>query len=320
MVNDSDLLGELKILRRRRGVGRPDLIDHLGPEIRRRCGLTASTPRAKIRPAVTQLIRDLTRDLSADLQAAAAAAFGTEPAFRYATLDARIRTLCAEQHIAERTARRKIDIALEAMVRAAEEPDAEPSPADPGWRVTALRALFRLDTATPELYEIRTIAATREITEMTVRFSLPPAQEYGELSVDALFGARVVNVESQPGNGRWRVFLRLPDALPPGQEHDIWLRVVLPAGHPIWSHYAVVPLDPCESCTVQVRFPPGRLPDDVWLLDGVPFTDLCDDRAAKVRLLPSGLGDVRRDFGRLRQGYGYGVAWSPIDGRQRSVE
>jgi hypothetical protein len=313
MVNDSDLLGELKRLRQRRGVGRPDLGDHLGPQIRRRCGLIPTTPQAKVRQAVAQLIRDLTRDLSADLQAAAAAAFGTEPAFRYATLDARIRTLCSEQHIAERTARRKIDVALRAMVRAAEEAETDPPPTDPGWRVTALRALFRLDTETPELYEIRTIVATREITEMTVRFSLPQAPESADLAVDALFGARVVNVESQPDNGSWRVFLRLPDALTPGEEHEFWLRVVLPAGRPIWSHYAVVPLDPCESCTVQVRFPPGRLPADIWLLDGVPYTDLCDDRASGERLRPSGLGDVRRDFGRLREGYGYGVAWSPID-------
>jgi len=312
MPNDSDLLGELKSLRQRRGVGRPDLRDQLGPEIRKRCGLTPSAPHARVRQAVTQLIRDLTRDLSADLQAAAAAAFGTETAFQYATLDARIRRLCAEQHIAERTARRKIDIALRAMVRAAEETDTETPPADPGWRVTALRALFRLDTETPELYEIRTIVATREITEMTVRFSLPQAPEGGDLTVDALFGARVQGVESQPGNGSWRVSLRLPGPLAPGEEHEFWLRVVLPAGRPIWSHYAVVPLDPCESCTVQVRFPPGRLPGDVWLLDGVPYTDLCDDRAEGVRLVPSGLGDVRRDFGRLREGYGYGVAWSPI--------
>jgi hypothetical protein len=308
----SDLLGELKSLRQRRGVGRIELRDHLGPEIRRRCGLTPSTPESRVRQKVTQLIRDLTRDLPADLQAAAAAAFGTEPAFTYATLDARIRTLCSQQHIAERTARRKIDQALRAMVGAAEEAETAPPQNDPGWRVTGLRALFRLDTATPELYEVRTIVATREISEVIVRFSLPPAPDGEDLVVDALFGARVTTVENQPGNGSWRVALRLPATLAPGEEHEFWLRVVVPAGRPIWSHYAIVPLDPCEACTVQVRFPADRLPAEVWLLDGVRYTDLCDDQGSGERLRPSALGDVRRDFGRLREGYGYGVAWTAV--------
>jgi hypothetical protein len=311
MAVDSDLSREFKRLRRGRGVGRPDLSDHLGPEVRRRCRLDPSTTDAKTRAAVTQLIRDLTRHLSADLQAAAAAAFATDPAFHFPTLEARIQTLCAAQHIAERTARRRIDTALRAMVRAAEETGSETPPADPGWRVTALRALFRLDTTTPELYEIRTIAATRETTEVVVRFSLPTAPEGDDLVVDALFGARVLSVESRPDNGSWRVVLKLPAPLRPGDEHEFWLRVVLPAGRPIWSHYAVVPLDPCESCTVRVRFAPGRLPSDIWLLDGVPYTDLCDERPSGERLQPTALGDVSRDFGRLREGFGYGVGWRP---------
>jgi hypothetical protein len=310
MSHDSDLSRELKRLRRGRGIERPDLIDHVGPELRRRCRLGPVVSTAKARAAVAQLIQDLIRDLPPDLRAAALTAFGLDQNSYFPTLERRIHRFADAQRISVRTARRRVEDATDAMVRVLEEPASAGPQLDPGWRATNLRALFRLDTETPELYEIRRIVATREIREVTVRFSLPQAPGDDNLTVDALFGARVQTVDSQPDNGSWRVVLGLPAVLNPGDELEFWLHVVLPAGRPIWSHYAMVPVDPCESCTVQVRFPPDRLPGDVWLLDGVPYTDLCAEKPAGERIQPSPLGDVRRDFGRLREGYGYGIGWT----------
>jgi hypothetical protein len=220
------------------------------------------------------------------------------------------------QNCAPRTARRLVDRALHAMVTEADgfgSGTLEES-AGPGWRIISLAALFRLDADTPELYEMRRIVATRDIDEVTVRLGLPqtpPGQVRGELVVDTLFGARVARVERQPERNHYRVVLALPRTIPMDREHEFWLRVVLPKGQPTWPHYAIVPLNPCETGIVRVRFHPDRPPAEVRLLDEVPYLDLNDENAGSQPLELDANGDVVRRFSRLREGYGYGVAWTP---------
>lgn len=311
---DSGLCEELKRLRRGRGVERRGLDRYLGPEIRRRCGLGSNEREPQVRAAVSAMLRDLAAGLSPDLRRAAMLALALDRDYRFATLAAREVGLADLQKWSVRTARRRMNEALEAMAQAAEE---GPVPVDdpaggPGWRVSSLHALFRLDTRTPELYEMRTIVAVREIDEITIRIGLPEAPDgVGSPEVEALFGARVRGIEHRDGTGNQKVVLELPGRLLPGDNHEFWLRVVLPPGRPTWPHYAIVPLDPCESGTVRVRFG-ERPPGEVWLLDEVPYTDL-RERPAKPELVePSGLGDVVRTFHGLRPGYGYGLAWSPL--------
>jgi len=316
MPPDTDLYRELKKLRSRQGVDRQDLGRHLGPEIRRRCRLTGGERDAQVRAAVEKLLRSLIDELPPYLQQAALLAFALDREHRFPNLDDRAERLAVLQTISSRTARRRMDEAVAAMAAAGE--DAAELPEDPaagsGWRVSSLRALFRLDTKTPELYEMRTITATREIDEIVVRIGLPDAPEGVEgVTVDALFGARVRSVERQNGGSSHKVVLELPRLLAPGDKLEFWLHVVLPPGQPTWSHYAIVPLDPCESGTVRVRFAADRRPDEVWLLNDVPYTDLRERPPGREAIVPSALGDVSRDFYGLREGYGYGLAWTPLD-------
>ena len=125
----------------------------------------------------------------------------------------------------------------------------------------------------------------------------------------ALFGARVRAME--PNGSGQRVVLELPDKMRPGDMHEFWLRVTLAPGQPIWPYYAIVPLDPCESGTVRVRFG-ARRPAEVWLLDEVPYTDLRNRPPGRTVIEPSALGEVVRDFHNLREGHGYGLAWTPL--------
>ena len=323
MPGDSALYQELQKLRSRRGVDRTGLGRHLGPEIRRRSGLLGGEKDPRVRAAVETMLRSLAADLSPDLRQAAMLAFALERDYRFPTLDERAQSLADLQRISPRTARRRMDDALTAMVAAGED---APEPPDgdradkSGWRVSALRSLFRLDTATPELYEMRTIVANREIEEIVVRIGLPdPPDGVGEVRVEALFGARVRAVERSNGGSSHKVVLELPAKMAPGDRQESWLRVVLPPGQPTWSHYAIVPLDPCESGTVRVRFAPDRRPAEVWLLDEVPYTDLRERPPGRAVITPTALGDVFRDFHGLRQGYGYGIAWTPLPANGVSV-
>ncbi|WP_157752116.1 hypothetical protein [Actinoplanes derwentensis] len=311
---DSDLYQELKRLRRGRGVDRPDLGRYIGPETRRRCRLGSGDRESRVRAAVVTMLAELAAGLAPDLRKAAELAFGLDREFRLTTLAERESRLADLQRVSVRTARRRMNEALAALAVAGED---APEPADDpaagsGWRVSSLRVLFRLDTHTPELYEMRTITATREIDEITIRIGLPEAPAgVGAAEVDALFGARISAVEPRNGASSQKVVLRLPERMLPGDVHELWLRVVLPPGQPTWPHYAIVPLDPCESGTVRVRFG-AELPDEVWLIDEVPYTDLREPPEKRALIQPSALGEVTREFHGLREGYGYGIAWTPF--------
>jgi hypothetical protein len=325
MSQESELYSELLRLRSRRGIERPDLGADLGPRIRALSAVPPSAREALVKQRVAATLQKLIDGLPPDLQQAARLAFALDKNHRYPTLDERVRMLAEQQKYSERTARRLMDRALQTMVAEAEaeaEADAEAEAADPGagaasagpgWRVTSLTALFRLDTPTPELYEMRKIVATRDIAEVTVRLGLPPApngQMIGDVTVEALFGVRIAMVERAPERHHYRLVLSLPRVVPADEEHEFWLRVVLPPSQPTWPHYAIVPLNPCDSGTVRVRFSPGRPPAAVWLLDEVPYLDLNDETPGPERIRPDSNGDVTRDFSGLREGYGYGVAWT----------
>jgi hypothetical protein len=316
MPDDAGLYDELMDLRNRRGVERPGIAGDIGPRLRSLSEISATDKDPRVRQKVITLLERLIADLPPDLQQAGRLAFAIEREHRYPTLRERVETLAGLQNRAPRTARRVMDSALRAMVTAAEGFSSgalEPS-AGPGWRVASLTALFRLDTPTPELYEMRRIVATHDIEEVTVRLGLPETpggRVRGELVIDTLFGARVTKVEHQSERNHYRVVLSLPRKIETDREHEFWLRVVLPPGQPTWNHYAIVPLNPCESGSVRVRFHPDRPPSQVWQLDEVPYLDLNNGAAGSQALQPDGNGDVICRFNRLREGYGYGMAWKP---------
>jgi hypothetical protein len=323
MPHDSDLYRELRKLGRREGVNRPDLGRHLGPEIRRRCRLDGAERVNQIRTAVEEMLRTLIDGLPDHLQKAALWAFALERNHRFPRLEDRVERLAHEQTISLRTARRRMDEALTAMAIAGEDLTEPPenSSAKSGWRASSLDVLYRLDTKTPELYEMRTIVATQEIDEIVVRIGLPPAPDgEGGMRIEALFGTRVSRIDCQNANGTYTIVLALPGTLLPGQMHDVWLHATLLPGQPTWPHYAIVPLDPCESGTVRVRFDPDRRPEEIWLLDDVPYTELQVCPARRETIDPADHEEVCVRFTGLRQGHGYGIGWSGVSVSEEHVD
>jgi hypothetical protein len=319
MSATSELHGELIGLRRGRGLQRPDLGSCIAPQLRALSGVTPSDQDGQIRRKVHRVLMMLIADLPHDLRRAAELAYALDENHRYTRLSDRTDQLCRELSCQPRTARRRIEEATLAMTQAAES---TPAGADsgrrgPGWEIRSLEALLRLDTATPELYETQRIAATRDLNEITILVGLPrprtePATER-LLVVDALYGVLVRECARQPDNRHYRVVLTLPRMLRADDQHEFCLHYRVGTDQPIWPHYAIVPLSPCDSGTVRIRFSPGRVPAAVWLLDDVPYPLLCDDTPGPDRIEVDAVGDVRLRFRNLREGHGYGAAWAPQD-------
>lgn len=318
MPFEDDLYQELARLRRGRGLQEPRAAERLGPLLRQLCDVAPGDADGTARRRVEAVLFELTADLPEDLRIAAelSLALGDRPGGR---LTQRTEALARELHCSGRTARRRMDEAARLIARAAltrpsrdGEPDADPGS---GWRVREFTGLLRLDTATPELYETRTVQAERPIDALTIRLDLPPRPDAGgpalPLAIDALYGARVAEVDRGPEGRNYRLDVRLPRTLRTAEEIEFCLHYRVPPGQPIRDHCAIVPLDPCDQGRIRVRFDPADPPAQVWRLAAVTPRQM--DRATLVpgpdRLDPDGAGEVGVSFRGLRQGHGYGVAW-----------
>jgi hypothetical protein len=321
MPIEDDLYQELARLRRGRGLQEPRTAERLGPLLRQLCGVAPGDPDGTARRRSEAVLAELTADLPDDLRIAAelSLSLGDRPAGR---LTQRVDALARELRCSGRTARRRMEEAARLIARAAlARPSRdEDSGADPGsgWRVREFTGLLRLDTATPELYETRTVQADRPIDAVTIRLDLPPRPHNADgpalpLEIDAVFGARVAEVDRGPEGRNYRLDVRLARPLRTAEETEFCLHYRVPPGQPIRHHCAIVPLDPCDQGHIRVRFDPADPPAQVWRLAAI--TPRLMDRATTVpgpdRLDPDGAGEVGVSFRGLRPGYGYGVAWRP---------
>ncbi|MEU7753067.1 hypothetical protein [Micromonospora sp. NPDC049171] len=260
----------------------------------------------------------LSADMPGDLRRAVVLAYALDPTHAYLRLDRRTDQLARELSVQQRTARRRIDEAVARLVRAAvPETPASATDTGPGWHLRAVNALLRLDTPTPELYEARSVVATRPIDELTVQFSLPrqpddDGPEHG-VHADVLFGARIRALTRHISDQCFRLTLALPRTLEPGERHDLCLHYRLPEGQPMREHYVFQPLTPCAHCTVRLRFPADSGPATAWRLDGVPPRAVDDRTPGPDRLHPDTVGEVTAVFDGLQQGYAYGIAWTFAD-------
>ena len=317
MPFEDDLYQELGRLRRGRGLQEPRPAERLGPLLRRLCGVAPADPDGVARRRAEAVLGELTADLPDDLRIAAelSLALGDRPASR---LTQRTEALARELRCSGRTARRRMDEAARLLARAAlAHPGPQEDDADPGsgWRVREFTSLLRLDTATPELYETRTVQADRALDGLTIRLDLPPRPDSGgpalPLMIDALYGVRLAEVDSGPDGRNYRLAVALPRTLRPDEQLEFCLHYRVPPGQPIRDHCAIVPLDPCDQGRIRVRFDRSDPPAQVWRLAAVTPRQM--DHATLVpgpdRLDPDGAGEVGVSFRGLRQGHGYGLAW-----------
>lgn len=319
MTGHSAVYRELVRLRRGRALQSARLRTRVGPHLSSVCGVQETDPDRTIRQKVINEIRRLDADFPPDLRLALHAALAIDSRALHAQLEDREDWLASELHCSTRTARRRV---VEASIRLAEslhQRARQSRPVDPesGWYLSRLSALLRLDTPAPELHEERTIVAAQDdLTEIHTRVSLPRApgdrSPRHDLEAEALHGVRLRGVE-RLGDAHFRCVLDLPRGLRRDEALSYAMIYRIPPGQPMPAHYALVPLAPCQSFHVRVRFDPRHPPDAVWRLDRVAPRLLDEDQPGETLLSPDPAGDLSLDFTDLIQGYGYGIAWRPRD-------
>gem|GEM_PF-6244157 len=315
MLDVQALDRELARLRRGPAARHPALPKRLGPWTRQVCGIGEDDPapaaRHKLATAIEMLMRDQPREVVLALHAALALHRDAGAA----SLSARQRWLAGQLGCGERTARRRIGDAFARLVRqaAGRGAGAVPPAEGHGWRVHAVRARLRLDTATADLTEQRTLLFTRDgIGAVLIRPDQPaPRYRRGEgvTVVEVTHGGRLTGTATTPDGPGYVV--ELPRDFRAGQGHELAVRVTLAPGQPAEPQYLLVPPLGCRSLELLVRFDPARPPVRAWRLDAVAPAAVRAVDPAGAPVAPDRFGDLRLRYHRLRPGLGYGLRWEP---------
>jgi hypothetical protein len=283
----TELVSDLKALRKGRGLFVNNVDERVGRTLRDVCGVTEQDGPGEIRYRVAQRLAHLAGDLPEDLRMAAMAAFGMIPAARRPLYQDRVDWIAQRIGRDPRTARRRIDDAIHQLAQLACTPLRVRGPAEPttGWHIAETRVILMLDRAVPERYEHhRIVAAQEHLTELDLSTTFaPPAVE-----VDVVYGGTL-------RAGR----LVLPEPLDPGSAHEFALRSRMPAGP---RQLVQVPRRRCDQLELRVRFDGNRLPRTVSRLHGRP-----PRTTAQIPIDPA--GEIRVTFSDLTRGHTHGTRW-----------
>lgn len=304
------LVSDLKRLRKGRGVMRPRIGEAVGPELRRLCGVRHTDEPAAVRHKVMSWLSDATDRLPVEVRPAVAAAFALVPYTGCATLQERVTRLAVVLGKTERTARRRVDDVCDLVASAmADQPS--PVPADDGWYVDEFRSLVRLDNDAPEVTEVRRIVATTPISCIEASVSLPRAvvgRATHDMHIAMLYGGRL-HRRDRLSMSHFRYDIELATPLRRGQSHEYSVRLRIPPGQGMRTHYVFVPHRRCDQFEVRIRFGPARSPRALWRVDGLPIR-VVDDAAPSGTLLSlDRVGEVIAQFRDLKLGLGYGIQW-----------
>jgi hypothetical protein len=316
VISHDRLADELKVLRKGRALGAPDLDGKVGPALRALIQ-SAGYSTELLRVGLTEVLRSLIRQLPRDLAVAATAALALEPEVSLPFYQDRIRWAAQQLYRDDRTVRRRVDYALASMTEMAYQQylsgeDASSIP-ERSWYTENLRLVFMLDRPTPELFEEREIRSTGDyVAEVDLDLRVPDAP------VDVVYGARLVASPTEGkhvGEELTKVKLALPHALTRGESHRLalWFRSSELASS-LRPHYLCTPFHTMKKFDLCVRFNLGDLPSRIWLIDGIKgerlHNDLEPELSGKI-LLPDPVGEVHVEFHQMSPNHSYGIAWTP---------
>ncbi|OLF15225.1 hypothetical protein BU204_23175 [Actinophytocola xanthii] len=265
-----------------------------------------------VRRKVAATLERCAAALPPDLRLALMAGYGLLPEARLPRYEDRVRWVADRLGHVPRTARRRVDDAVqhvaEQLYRVSAGEDVPPPAA---WHTTDLRVLVALDGPRPEVVEQRRVVAHASgLDELDLAVtlsrrdrSIPPAPE-----VSVLHGG-VLRWRRRESSERLGFALRLPEPLAPGGVHSFGLRYVFPGERMFRPYLACVPRRACDLFDLRVRFAPGREPARVQLLRAGFQRDVDDDESPgdEVPVDPSGAVHVR--FRGLAPGLAYGLRW-----------
>jgi hypothetical protein len=314
----TDLLTELKALRKGRGVHAPKIGDQVGPALRRLCGVTAEDGAELIRRKVTDRLDALVAKLPEDLALAVRVTMGLRADAQQPFLRERVQWLAERLARDERTARRRADDGLarlaEVAVSASGGVPRLAERADDDWYVEEFWAVFRLDRPAPEALERRRIVAERDgIEQVVAMISLPrdrtDRSASHELLMEVVYGATLIG-EEHDTDSQFRFTLQLPAPLRAGERHEYAVHFRVPENQPMRPHYVFTSPRRCDLFELRIRFDRKYLPPQIWRVDGVFHRAVDDAQPSKQMLVPDRAGELHLLFRDLRPGFGYGAQWT----------
>ncbi|MFD8496735.1 hypothetical protein [Amycolatopsis sp. NPDC059657] len=315
-MSATDLVGELKLLRKGRGISVVALGPRVGPAMRAAFGIADADDVAEIRRKLSESLVTLSASLPEDLRTAALAAFGLHDQAKHPFLQARVSWVARALDRDERTARRRIDEGIERIAELAVSVQAgllEPAYPSRSWHTEELRVALALDQRVPEAFEFRRVVADADdIAELDLALTLTNARKRREtvgendLQVDVFYGGTLAETVMESSE-RFGLMLHLPKPLRRDARHDIALRFRAVFRHP---HYVCVPRHRVDLFDLHVKFPPS-LPGTIVKLENVFQDDARDPAAGGEALTPDGSGEVHVQFRGLAPGFAYGVRWEP---------
>ncbi|SFW70016.1 hypothetical protein [Amycolatopsis australiensis] len=310
-LSAADVVEELKVLRKGRGIFSTPLADRVGPALRAAFGIFGDDDSTAVRRKLTDGLRPLVESLPEDLKIALLAAFALDERARKPFYQERVHWAARTLDRDDRTVRRRIDEGIEhvaAMAVSAGEPLSRSRFPSRGWHTEELRVTLALDRPVPEAFEFRRVVADAdEIAELDLALTLTaPGDPVGEsdLEVDVFHGG-VLAGRVMESSDRIGLALRLPAPLRRGERRDLGLRFRANLREP---HYVCVPRHPCEVFDLHVRFG-DRVPGRIVRLDKASQEDTATLRGPVLE--PDGAGEVHVRFRDLAPGFAYGIRWQP---------
>ena len=312
-----ELLAELKTLRKGRGINTARIAEQVGPRLRALVGVTPEDSAGAIRQKLVTVLARLAGPLPDDLALAARAALALDPQAQQPFLAERVQWLAERLDRDVRTARRRVDLGLQAMAERSETVTG-PAPAPVAgpevdlYYFREFRAVLRLDQRAPEAIEQRVAVSTVDgLDQLEALMTIPrDGSIRPDLLVEALFGVTIASRERVTPT-RFRYLLQLPRPLAAGEAYEYALVFRLPPDQPMRTHYVYAPTRRCDLFDLRVRFDPERVPAEIWRVDRGYVRDLDEDDGPRDLVEVDRAGELHLQFHRLRLGLGYGAQWRP---------
>ena len=316
-VDTEAIAGEIRSLRKGRGVNAADLAHRLGPHLRELVVTSPATDTVERHALVAQL-GSCAAGLAADVRIAVAASLGLSAETRQMPyFGDRIAWLATWLGREYRTALRRVDTAerllAEEIARELARRRGRATAETGDWYLEELRTVVRVDVPGMEALEQRRIVAVRDgLREVMAWLDVPSAVPGGRaaLSGEVLYGGRLVRRE-QPSPGRFRFMVRLPAALAAGEAHEYAMVLRVPADQPFRPHYIFTPECRCDAFDLRVRFDTDRPPRWVRSVRDETVRTFDAVRSPAETLDLDEAGEVHLRFPRPARYLGHGVQWQP---------
>jgi transcriptional regulator with XRE-family HTH domain len=312
----TELILELKTLRKGQGLAGEDIAGRIGPHLRQICSIDVNAPSTEVRNKIASWLEKQTESLSADQRIAILAAFAIEPIHQSQWYKDRLDWAAEKLERDPRSVRRKIDYAIDLIAARAQSLTSramEPNWLRPAWHTEALRVWHVLDGPHPEAVEFRRIVAEQDdLDELDLALSVPRESDdrasVSDLLINVFHGGtlRESKLESSTRVG---LFLQLPAPLDAGQSHEFMIRYRIESDRKTEPHYVCTPRHRCDMFDLRVRFGSEKVPRSVQRFSELFQRDITDPNVATESVRVNSAGEVQATFHQLTLGMAYGLRW-----------